>query len=285
MADESKSTKNHHVIKRWVEQRGGWPATVQGTRRNAEPAGLLRIDFPGYSGKQKLKKISWEEFFRKFDQSNLAFLYQEKTRTGRTSRFNKFVGAASVSGGAASVSKKTKPMWELGQKKHPQKKKTKGKAAMNIFDIIVNDHENVKNIIQKLLTSTTRAGRTREQQFAKLREELTRHMFAEEQLFYPALMDHVDDREPVHEAIEEHRSAKIVLQDVEDTPVDDESWHPKLNVLHEQIDHHMQEEETDVFELAHEFLDEDMAQELGQKFQNMKKEARAQKLEMTSSRR
>lgn len=163
--------------------------------------------------------------------------------------------------------------------------KTKGKAAMNVFDIIVNDHENVKNIFHKLLISTTRAGKTREQQFARLRDEITRHMFAEEQSFYPFLMDHVDDREPLHEALEEHRSARIVLQDVEDTPVEDESWHPKLNVLHEQIDHHIQQEETDVFELAHEFVDEDVAHELGLKFQSLKKEAKAQKMEMSTSRR
>ncbi|MCX5771043.1 MAG: hemerythrin domain-containing protein, partial [Candidatus Hydrogenedentes bacterium] len=111
------------------------------------------------------------------------------------------------------------------------------------------------------------------------------HMFAEEQLFYPFLMDHADDREPVHEAIEEHRSARIVMSDVESTPVDDESWHPKLKVLYEQIDHHIQEEETDIFELAHEFVDEDMAHDLGQKFQALKKEARAERMEIAGSRR
>lgn len=272
MAGEAKSTRNHGVIKRWVEDRGGWPATVRSTSRQTEPAGLLRIDFPGYRGQQRLKKISWEEFFRKFDESNLAFLYQESTRTGRISRFNKFVDAQSVS---------AKPIWNLGQ----QKQQPKGKNNMNIFDIIVHDHENVKNIIQKLLTSTTRAGKTREQQFNKLRDELSQHMFAEEQLFYPFLMDHADDREPVHEALEEHRSARIVLSDVEATPVDDESWHPKVKVLHEQIDHHIQEEESDIFELAHEFVDEGMAQELGQKFQALKKEARAEKMEIAGSRR
>ena len=272
MAGDAKSTRNHAVIRRWAEDRGGWPASVRGTSRKQDPAGLLRIDFPGYRGEQRLRKISWDDFFRKFDESNLAFLYQESTGTGRISRFNKFVEAQSVS---------SKPIWNLGQQKQP----AKGKHAMNIFDIIVHDHENVKTIIQKLLTSTTRAGKTREQQFMKLRDELSQHMFAEEQLFYPFLMDHADDREPVHEALEEHRSARIVLSDVESTPVEDESWHPKLKVLHEQIDHHIQEEESDIFELAHEFIDEDMAQDLGQKFQGLKKEARAEKMEIAGSRR
>ena len=266
MGGESKTTRNHGVIRRWVEDRGGWPAAVR------VAAGLLRIDFPGYRGEQKLKRISWEEFFRKFDESNLAFLYRESTRAGRISRFNRFVEAQSVS---------AKPIWDLGQQHQP----AKGKHAMNIFDIIVHDHENVKNILQKLLTSTTRAGKTREQHFNKLRDELSQHMFAEEQLFYPFLMDHADDREPVHEALEEHRSARIVLSDVEATPVDDESWHPKLKVLHEQLDHHIQEEELDIFELAHEFVDEDMAHDLGQKFQGLKKEARAERMEIAGSRR
>jgi len=272
MSGESKSTRNHGIIKRWVEDRGGWPATGRGIGGAKKSAGLLRIDFPGYRGKQKLKKISWEAFFRKFDASNLAFLYQESTPSGRISRFNKFLDAQSGS---------AKPIWNLGQPKQFDK----GKNAMNIFDIIVHDHENVKNIIQKLLTSTTRAGKTREQQFNKLRDELSQHMFAEEQVFYPFLMDHADDREPVHEALEEHRSARIVLSDVEATPVDDESWHPKLKVLHEQLDHHIQEEELDIFELAHEFVDKDMAHDLGQKFQGLKKEARAERMEIAGSRR
>lgn len=63
------------------------PTTVKGTRRNAEAAGMLRIDFPGYSGRGKLAKVDWDDFFEKFDESKLAFLYDP----AEGSRFNKFI--------------------------------------------------------------------------------------------------------------------------------------------------------------------------------------------------
>ena len=84
-----RTTTDHSQIRRWAEKRGGHPATVKGTSRGG--AGLLRIDFPGYRGEQSLKEISWDDFFEKFDDEKLAFLYQDKTSSGRTSRFFKLV--------------------------------------------------------------------------------------------------------------------------------------------------------------------------------------------------
>ena len=63
---EAKTTTDHNEIRRWVEERGGFPASVKGTGDGNDP-GLLRIDYPGFSGEEKLQKISWEEFFAKFD--------------------------------------------------------------------------------------------------------------------------------------------------------------------------------------------------------------------------
>ncbi len=84
-----QATTDHEEIRRWVEDRGGHPACVKGTGGRGDP-GLLRIDLPGYAG-PKLRPISWDEFFEKFDENGLAFVYQDKTRTGRPSRFNKLV--------------------------------------------------------------------------------------------------------------------------------------------------------------------------------------------------
>src|SRR5204862_3911787 len=90
MAGESQKTTNHDEIRKWVEERKGRPAAVKATERKGDP-GLLRIDFPGYSGEDSLEPISWEEFFKKFDENTLAFLYQEETRDGKPSRFFKFI--------------------------------------------------------------------------------------------------------------------------------------------------------------------------------------------------
>ena len=91
----AKATTDHDFIRHWVEERGGCPASVKRTRGQRGP-GIIRIDFPGYSGKQSLTQISWDEFFDQFEKRNLSFLYQERTATGRQSRFSKLVGRDSV---------------------------------------------------------------------------------------------------------------------------------------------------------------------------------------------
>ena len=82
----AKRTTDHDTIRRWVEERKGHPARVEGTGGRGDP-GMLRIDFPGYSGEGKLEPITWDEFFRKFDEERLAFLYEDE----KDSRFNKLV--------------------------------------------------------------------------------------------------------------------------------------------------------------------------------------------------
>ena len=89
-SSESQVTTNHDEIRRWVEERGGHPARVKDTESDDSP-GLLRIDYPGYSGEGSLEAISWDEFFTGFDENNLAFLYQEKTKEGKVSRFSKLI--------------------------------------------------------------------------------------------------------------------------------------------------------------------------------------------------
>ncbi|GIV97881.1 MAG: hypothetical protein KatS3mg057_2538 [Herpetosiphonaceae bacterium] len=90
MAGESKVTTDHNQIRKWVEERGGKPATVKGTGDKGEP-GVLRINFPGYGDEESLREISWEDFFEKFEEKQLAFLYQEELKSGQESRFFKFV--------------------------------------------------------------------------------------------------------------------------------------------------------------------------------------------------
>ncbi|HEY4114769.1 MAG TPA: hypothetical protein VGM17_12000 [Rhizomicrobium sp.] len=90
---QANTTTDHDKIRKWAEARGGHPATVEATETDDE-AGILRLDFdPPDEG---LAKISWDEFFDKFDEAELAFLYQEKTASGKTSRFHKFVDRDSV---------------------------------------------------------------------------------------------------------------------------------------------------------------------------------------------
>src|SRR3954470_13418577 len=82
----ASTTTDHDVIRSWVEARGGCPAHVKGSGSRRDP-GLLRIDYPGYSGGTSLEKISWDAFFDAFEANHLAFLYQDR----KNSRFSKLV--------------------------------------------------------------------------------------------------------------------------------------------------------------------------------------------------
>ena len=84
----SRQTTDHDEIRRWAESRGGHPASVRGTEDRGEDAGLLRIKF---RDDEDLEEIGWEDFFDKFDEEKLAFLYQDETAEGGKSRFFKFV--------------------------------------------------------------------------------------------------------------------------------------------------------------------------------------------------
>jgi hypothetical protein len=84
----SKTTTDHETIRSWAEKRGAVPATVEGTEHDSEPAGILRLEFRKDAN---LEEVDWDAFFDKFEQSHLAFLYQDKTASGKVSRFHKFI--------------------------------------------------------------------------------------------------------------------------------------------------------------------------------------------------
>ncbi len=81
---------DHEEIRRWAEERGAHPACVRGTG-GGEDTGMIRLDFPGYTGERSLQPINWDEWFEKFDGNNLALMVQERTARGEVSNFNKIV--------------------------------------------------------------------------------------------------------------------------------------------------------------------------------------------------
>jgi hypothetical protein len=89
MSGKPKITNDHTTIRQWAEERDGQPASVKATSKTLD-AGVLRINFPGFA-EDGLKNITWKEFFKKFDDSNLYFVYQEETKSGDLSRFGKFI--------------------------------------------------------------------------------------------------------------------------------------------------------------------------------------------------
>lgn len=91
MARKSRVLTDHDEIRSWAEERDAQPSCVRGTG-SEEDVGMIRLDFPGYSGETSLEPIEWDEWFQKFDENNLALLVEDETARGENSNFNKIVG-------------------------------------------------------------------------------------------------------------------------------------------------------------------------------------------------
>jgi hypothetical protein len=106
--NSSRVLTDHDEIRRWAEERDARPSAVQRTHTD-DSVGIIRLDFPGYSGENSLEEIEWDEWFDKFDDNNLALIVQDQTAGGERSNFNKIVSRDSVesAGKSRSRAKKT----------------------------------------------------------------------------------------------------------------------------------------------------------------------------------
>jgi hypothetical protein len=95
MAAATRVLTDHDEIRQWAEERGASPARVKGTGGRGDP-GILRLDFPGFTGEETLEPISWDEWLKAFDGNNLALIVQDRTAQGRRSNFNKLVDRKTV---------------------------------------------------------------------------------------------------------------------------------------------------------------------------------------------
>ncbi len=86
----SRTLTDHNEIRNWAEERGARPSCVRGTGIEGD-IGMLRLDFPGYSGENSLEEIGWDDWFNKFDERNLALLVQDEMASGQESNFNKLI--------------------------------------------------------------------------------------------------------------------------------------------------------------------------------------------------
>jgi iron-sulfur cluster repair protein YtfE (RIC family) len=146
---------------------------------------------------------------------------------------------------------------------------------MNAFAILKEDHERVAGLFAKLEPTTERAQKTREELFSKLKAELELHTQIEEQIFYPALKQEEATRDITLEGIEEHRTVKRLLKEMEAMPVTSEQWTAKLTVLKESVEHHVEEEEGEMFPKARKALPKEKIAELGERIEAAKKQMAA----------
>jgi iron-sulfur cluster repair protein YtfE (RIC family) len=147
-------------------------------------------------------------------------------------------------------------------------------AEMNIFEVLKQDHEKARYLFDKIGKGGKKDVAGLQQLFAQLEEELEIHMEGEERFFYTALEKNDELRDQVLEAYEEHQVAKTLIGSFKSLAVDDERWMAKVNVLHEIIEHHMKEEEGEMFKMARKALGKDQIHEITMQFQQHKREGK-----------
>ncbi len=141
---------------------------------------------------------------------------------------------------------------------------------MNAFTLLKNDHEKVAGILEKIDATTERALKGREELFTQLKNELDVHARIEEEILYPVLEEYEETRDISLEAYEEHALVKQLLEELAAAPKDDEHWTAKFTVLKENIEHHVEEEEGEMFPKARKVLSEDDIEQLGERLQQAK---------------
>ena len=143
---------------------------------------------------------------------------------------------------------------------------------MDAFELLKKDHEKVSGIFEKLDATTERGVKTREELFTQLKQELDVHARIEEEIFYPLLKEAKETEELTLEAYEEHNVVKQLLTELEALPKDDETWGAKLTVLKENVEHHVEEEEGELFDGAREVLSSEQIEQLGTRMEEAKRE-------------
>ncbi len=146
---------------------------------------------------------------------------------------------------------------------------------MDALTLLKKDHDEVKKMLKDLDATTERAVKTRQDLFERLKFSLTVHEQMEEAVLYPALKEHAETKDIVLEAYEEHDVVNTILGELEQTPFDDETWHAKLTVMRENLEHHIEEEEDEMFGQVRHLFDKETLETLGEQMRTIKSQARA----------
>ena len=145
---------------------------------------------------------------------------------------------------------------------------------MDAIQLLKDDHEKMRKLLSEADETTERGVKTREELFQRIKKELTIHETIEEEILYPALEEHRRTKEIVLEGYEEHHVADLLLGELETLPVDDERWGAKLGVMKENIEHHIEEEEGEMFPKARQIFDATELEELGARMEARKQQAK-----------
>ena len=143
---------------------------------------------------------------------------------------------------------------------------------MDALKLLKQDHESVKKILKDLDETTERGVKTRTTLFAKLKRELTIHEILEEEILYPAFEEQAKLKDIVMEGYQEHHVVDLILGEISALSPDDEKWGAKLSVAKENVEHHIEEEEGEMFKKARQLFDQSELEQLGERLEARKLE-------------
>ena len=144
---------------------------------------------------------------------------------------------------------------------------------MDAIKLLKEDHARIKPLLAELKETTDRAEKTRGELFSRIKQELTIHEIIEEEIFYPTLREHPKAKEIVLEGYEEHDVVGRLMGELDGMDATDERFGPKAKVMAENIEHHIEEEEGEMFKTARQVFEETELDELGDRMALRKKTA------------
>lgn len=139
---------------------------------------------------------------------------------------------------------------------------------MNIIELLKEDHKKVAELFAKV--EATDSEKQHEQLFEKIKTELEIHTQIEEMLFYPALEPHEELKDMVLEAFEEHKQVKTLLREISALAEGSEKFDAKLKVMGENVEHHVGEEEDEMFPKVEKVLEHQELERLGEEMLKLK---------------
>lgn len=142
---------------------------------------------------------------------------------------------------------------------------------MDLWEYLKDDHRAVDALMLQIMMG---AG-NREGPFDELRQNLERHALSEEELFYPALEKHAETRDQARHSREEHAKVKTMLQTLSQGDIGSPEWMAQLRELQESVQHHVREEEEQIFPKAQKAIPPEQAEEILRGMQKMKQPAEA----------
>ena len=133
---------------------------------------------------------------------------------------------------------------------------------MDPFELLKKDHETASKLFERIESAS---GRVKMVRFRKLKAELDLHSHIEETIFYPALKNAEESRDITLEGYEEHKVIKSLLSELDRAKKPSDEWTAKFTVLKESVEHHVAEEEGELFSKAKDVLTDEQAEALGDK--------------------